>query len=140
MMKALTLTQPWASLVALGKKKIETRSWKTDHRGPLAIHSAKGFPTEAREIRHTEPFKSVLQGDSLLLFRGFVLCTVHLIDCFEMTPEWIATVPKLERSFGCYEPGRYAWLLEGPQILDMPVKARGQLGLWNWKPLIGVAR
>jgi activating signal cointegrator 1 len=40
-MKALTLWQPWASLVAFGVKTIETRSWSTKYRGPLAIHAAK---------------------------------------------------------------------------------------------------
>jgi hypothetical protein len=40
-MKALTLHQPWASLVAVGAKTIETRSWSTRYRGPLAIHAAK---------------------------------------------------------------------------------------------------
>ncbi len=49
-MKALTLTQPWASLVAIGAKRIETRSWKTAYRGPLAIHAAKGFPKDARRL------------------------------------------------------------------------------------------
>lgn len=39
-MKALTLRQPWASLVAVGAKRIETRSWLTKYRGPLAIHAA----------------------------------------------------------------------------------------------------
>lgn len=39
-MKALTLRQPWASLVALGVKTIETRGWSTSYRGPLAIHAA----------------------------------------------------------------------------------------------------
>lgn len=39
-MKALTLWQPWATLVALGVKTIETRSWSTSYRGPLAIHAA----------------------------------------------------------------------------------------------------
>lgn len=43
-MKALTLWQPWASLVALGVKSIETRSWSTSYRGPLAIHAAKREP------------------------------------------------------------------------------------------------
>lgn len=42
-MKVLTLTQPWATLVAIGAKKIETRSWATSYRGPLAIHAAKGL-------------------------------------------------------------------------------------------------
>lgn len=38
-MKALTLHQPWASLIALGVKTIETRSWSTKYRGPLAVHA-----------------------------------------------------------------------------------------------------
>jgi len=42
-MKAITLYQPWASLLAIGPKKHETRSWKTKHRGWIAIHAAKRF-------------------------------------------------------------------------------------------------
>src|SRR3990167_3828953 len=49
-MKAITLTQPWATLVALGHKRIETRSWTTSYRGPLAIHAAKGFPMTAQRV------------------------------------------------------------------------------------------
>ena len=43
-MKALTLWQPWASLIAVGAKTIETRSWSTAYRGPLLIHAAKRRP------------------------------------------------------------------------------------------------
>jgi len=39
-MKAITLWQPWASLIACGAKKFETRSWETNYRGPIAIHAA----------------------------------------------------------------------------------------------------
>ena len=42
-MKVLTLTQPWATLVAIGAKRIETRSWATKYRGPLLIHAAAGL-------------------------------------------------------------------------------------------------
>lgn len=44
--KMLTLHQPWASLVAVGRKRIETRSWSTSYRGPLAIHAAKRPPRD----------------------------------------------------------------------------------------------
>ncbi|MFL5577327.1 MAG: ASCH domain-containing protein [Gemmatimonadaceae bacterium] len=54
-MKALTLTQPWATLVAIGAKTIETRSWPTHYRGEVAIHAAKGFPDWARQIVDGEP-------------------------------------------------------------------------------------
>jgi activating signal cointegrator 1 len=64
-MKALTLTQPWASLVAIGAKKIETRSWSTDYRGPLAIHAAKGLgpvggKTGLRALIESQPFNRAL--------------------------------------------------------------------------------
>ena len=49
-MRGLTLTQPWASLVAIGAKRIETRSWSTNYRGPIAIHAAKGFPKECQRL------------------------------------------------------------------------------------------
>lgn len=39
--KAISLHQPWASLVAMGIKGVETRSWTTRYRGPLAIHASK---------------------------------------------------------------------------------------------------
>jgi hypothetical protein len=41
MLKAITLLQPWASLLAAGIKTIETRSWNTNHRGPLLIHASQ---------------------------------------------------------------------------------------------------
>lgn len=44
-MKFLTIRQPWASLISLGVKRIETRSWSTSFRGPLAIHAGKAKPS-----------------------------------------------------------------------------------------------
>jgi hypothetical protein len=48
--KAVTLWQPWATFVAIGAKRWETRSWPTDHRGLLAIHAAKRFPDDVRAL------------------------------------------------------------------------------------------
>lgn len=48
-MKALTIRQPWASLISLGVKRIETRSWSTSFRGPLAIHAGKAWPVPVAE-------------------------------------------------------------------------------------------
>lgn len=55
-MKTITLTQPWASLVAIGAKRIETRSWRTSYTGPLAIHAAKAFPDVAKSLCEINPF------------------------------------------------------------------------------------
>jgi hypothetical protein len=39
-MKALTVKQPWASLIVEGIKNIENRTWKTNFRGRILIHAA----------------------------------------------------------------------------------------------------
>lgn len=132
-MKALTLRQPWASLVAWGFKGIETRSWQTRHRGPLAIHAAKGF----RDFRLTEPLVDCLRqipGYSSLraLPRGVVLatCTLAVVLPIEDRPLVIAG---LEQAFGDYSPGRFAWFLDDVVRLPEPIAARGRLGLWKWE-------
>ena len=43
-MKAITVLQPWATLLVTGKKHIETRSWKTNYRGEILIHTGKKDP------------------------------------------------------------------------------------------------
>ena len=48
-MKFLTIRQPWAQLIAVGAKTIETRSWSTSYRGPLAIHAGKAWPVPVGE-------------------------------------------------------------------------------------------
>ena len=57
-MKALTLWEPWATLIALGVKRYETRSWGTKYRGPLAIHAAKRRPEKGFRMEFSRPAKS----------------------------------------------------------------------------------
>lgn len=154
-MKALSLTQPWATLVAAGHKRIETRSWATSYRGPLAIHASKGLPGWVADVVRSEPqFAAVLGnlfdphgkvlGD---LPRGFIIATAKLIAVkFIMADEegwdWIGPtgrrhsyqITDQERAFGDYTPGRYAWLLADVRPLDAPVPAKGALGLWEAQP------
>ena len=59
-MKVLTLTQPWASLVACGAKRIETRPWRTRYRGPVAIHAAQAMPRAALDFYRSEVCWSAL--------------------------------------------------------------------------------
>lgn len=64
-MKALTLTQPWATLVAIGAKRYETRSWSTTYRGEIAIHAAKGITSIGGkegfyDLCMSTPFKDTL--------------------------------------------------------------------------------
>ena len=138
-MKALSLLQPYATLIAVGAKKIETRSWSTKYRGPLAIHSSKGFSKLLKELCNKEPFKTVLSkfgfnADNLPL--GKIVATCNLVNCINMTPEFIGRVKSAkgyEIDFGVYEVGRYAWILENVQPLAEPIPAKGKLSLWEWE-------
>jgi hypothetical protein len=134
-MRAITLRQPWATLVALGAKRIETRRWRTSHRGPLAVHAAAAFPPEARALCGSPPFVAALAGGGFsspeLLPLGAVVAVATLIDVREITPE-NGPAGEPERAFGDYSPGRFMWLLEGVTPLARPIPARGTLGLWEW--------
>lgn len=54
-MKTFSLMQPWAMLVALGAKRLETRSWQTHYRGPLAIHASGHLSFENASFCCKEP-------------------------------------------------------------------------------------
>ena len=158
-MKALTVLQPWASLIACDAKKIETRSWATKYRGPIAIHAGKAWTMCRREITYRDPFHSALwpnmtkeelmlngYGRSCLLPVGAVIATADLIDCpmiqiinaekIESATaarlanfEWVTGA---EFAFGDYTPGRYAWILANVRRID-PVPAKGKQRLWDWE-------
>lgn len=129
-MKALTLTQPWASLVALGHKRFETRSWSTNYRGELAIHAAKGSPMSAQaRIDATRLIQRLLPAGPLP--RGAVLCVVKLNGVFNARS---VIVDDTEYRLGDFSLGRFAWALELVEVFDQPIPARGALGLWEWEP------
>lgn len=147
-MKGLSLTQPWASLVAFGEKTIETRSWQTRYRGPVAIQAAKAFPRDAMEACHHEPFRSVLakHGQRVAtLPRSAIVCVVDLIDCVPFTDP----VPKLplirragelvplgehELAFGDFSAGRFGFVFANVRRLNEPLPFSGALGLWGLLP------
>jgi hypothetical protein len=155
-MKALTLQQPWAILVAYEKKMIETRSWSTKYRGDLAIHVSKKLYPENRRLALTftkEPFAMALEGIlwdkepcTLLgnpatrffnhteqLNLGCVIATCKLIDVQLIDPVFCKPLSLQELAFGDYTTGRFAWILENVKRLDNPVFVRGMLGLWEWQ-------
>ncbi len=120
-MKALTLWQPWASLIAEGYKDKETRSWKTNYRGKLAIHSAKTTKALYPFYPDYAPCGSVIAESAFPL--GAILCTCNLLYCLpveDVEPD----------EFGDYSAGRWAWVLGNVQKIE-PIYVKGKQGLWN---------
>jgi len=149
-MKAATLYQPWATLVAIKAKRIETRSWATKYRGELGIHAS----TQRRFINNRskdyicdeEPFYSVLTGyyrsksivPWYILPKGMIVAVCELKNCILIEPPYsdhiILGLSDQEKVFGDYTPGRFMWFLENVRELKKPIPAKGALGLWEWTP------
>lgn len=128
-MKVLSLTEPCATLIKKGIKTIETRSWKTNYRGKLYIHaSSTKIP---KEFKENKDLMSLVNINELNF--GNIICSCDLVDCVEMTDEFIKEIKKNKNEYACglYEKGRYAWILKNIKILDVPIKTKGHLGIWN---------
>lgn len=149
-MKALTLTQPWAHLVSVGRKLVETRSWYTAYRGPLAIHAAKGLPQAKFRALWASDFQfrqacaagGLLSADECLrLSRGVILAVTSIVDCVsarlllnDELPKYRHWLTPYEIALGGFTGLRSAWILGPVQQLHPPIEAKGMLGLWEWTP------
>jgi len=162
-MKALTLTQPWATLMVrrapgaiVPPKSVETRNWSTSYRGRLYIHAAKGFPRDAIELCFLEPFASTLVALGITrpaeLPRSAIIGAVDVQSVEEITPGYAHTIrarygddqrARREVAFGNYdvrEERRFAWWCGAAHEFAEPLACRGSLGLWTISPDDLVAR
>jgi hypothetical protein len=157
MIKALSLWQPWASLVAFRAKRIETRSWGTPYRGDVLICASASMNEEARESCFDDHIEAVLEAHGIDPFdapkalpRGCVVAVARLAECRQITrheKDWsgrmLTFVPRHaeeltngvqisaeEFAFGYYAPDRFAWFLENIRPLPEPIPTRGAQGLW----------
>lgn len=132
-MKAITIWQPWASSIALGYKKNETRSWPTNYRGPIAIHAAKRPYLKIQETLPDEvkrELSKIFDFNMELLHTGAVIAIAELKDCRLIDKEYVETLSTTELLLGDYTIGRYAWELENIRSI-YPIKTSGKQGLWN---------
>lgn len=138
-MKAISIWQPWASLIADGHKHFETRSWNTNHRGDLLICSAqKRLYALQRPFSMSVLYRHGIDYDYLSLPFGMALCVVELLDVYETdlthlestivmtTREW-----EQEKSLGDYRPGGHAWRLKNVRRFKEPWPVKGQQRLFN---------
>jgi hypothetical protein len=130
-MKALTISQPWANLIASGLKFVENRTWATSYRGPLAIHAGKG--------------SQYLTPQQLAMYpTGCVVATCELVACvhidqlrekanIEGYPQQICDKSKktiTEVLLHDFTEGPYLWILEDIRPIQ-DYEIRGAQGLWN---------
>ncbi|HVS73124.1 MAG TPA: ASCH domain-containing protein [Phycisphaerae bacterium] len=141
-MKCLSLWQPWATLVVIGAKKFETRSWPTSHRGWLLIHAAKKRDRESlrdaiEDVFFSDPLKKAGYADPEMLPFGAIIGMVALESCrlihhdntMGYSSHRLPDYP--ERALGNFAPGRFAWELRDFGRFSRPVPFKGCQGIFD---------
>lgn len=124
-MKALTIKEPWATLIISGYKKYEFRSWKTNYRGKILIHAGKTLEKDV-EKRFEEY--------NLKYNMGYIIGEAELVDCILVDEKFEQELIKLNKTvYGRSGHVRnYAWKLENIKKYEKPIYINGKLGLWNY--------
>lgn len=131
-MKVLSLTEPYATLIKEKKKLVETRSWKTNYRGPLYIHAS--MTKISKDVLNNKELMKLIDNKEMNF--GYIICKCNLVDCVYMTEEYVNSMKNdnnQEYICGVYSPGRYAWILKDIEVLDTKIEAKGHLGVWNYE-------
>ena len=127
-MKALTIKEPWASLIVQGFKKYEFRSWKTNYRGKILIHA--GLTTDKLVLDRISKY-------NLELNNGYIIGEAELVDCILVDLEFDKYLRDLDNIvYNANHINKYAWKLENIKIYDKKELVKGKLGLWNYDNFI----
>ena len=125
-MKALTIKEPWATLIIEGYKEYEFRSWKTNCRGKILIHAGKSL-----ESNQAKKFAEY----NLKYSCGEIIGEADLVDCIKVTEQFDKEL-KNKNSLVYENSGHvenYAWKLENIKKYEKKIKVNGKLGLWNYE-------
>jgi len=145
-MKAITLLEPWASLMAIGAKVNETRGVRTSHRGDICIHAAKVAPEFSQEVFNAtvKAFRSRnLEPDPRT--NGCIIAVVELWDVQPSENFQVSEFASLrsneieisseEWGFGNYAHGRWIYRTRNLRRLETPVPCRGYQSIgWTVPP------
>ncbi len=137
-MKCFSYRQPWASLVMLQEKRVETRSQNfTVLAGRWhAVHASRTFTRVERALLSTEPFQARLADHGITEWNrtqatmpmGAILGVAF---CGWIRPTIDVSITEQERAFGDYTKGRWAFGITQVFALADPILYVGRLGVWD---------
>jgi len=120
MYHALAVRQPYASLIAVGKKTVEVRSRRWKYRGPVIICAS------------ARPAKLPTSKEGHFLPAGVAIGLVDMVDCRPLVKAdmWAAC---LQADFTFQElDGSFAWVLANPREIE-PIPGKWIVAPWPWK-------
>lgn len=137
-MKAITICQPYAELIACGEKRVENRTWPTRHRGQIYIHAGKN-----RQWLDTEFTKDGYEIDRPtgiyleMMDFGALIATANLIDCLPIDPVMRGAYDEQYPWLRAHKhaSGPWCWVLDYVRRLPQPIPYRGAQGLFDAEPV-----
>lgn len=134
-MKAITIKQPWASLIVEGIKDIENRTWPTKFRGRVLIHASvqpvKCLPSNLlNPLQYAQVFTanklSALNGPN-----GAIIGSVEIVDCvINHSSVWAIKTEDFHIK-KCYN-----WVLANPIQFPEPIPVKGKLSFWDYTNIL----
>jgi ASCH domain len=122
MTRCLSVRQPWAWAIIHGPKRVENRTWPTNHRGRLWIHagSSRRSFADAEPATWPERYGITCPDPDSLAF-GAVIGSVEVVDC----------VPSVNMEGDPWAIGPWCWVLANPAPLATPAAIAGRLMLFE---------
>ena len=126
----LSIRQPWASMLMLSFKSSEIRTMPTHIRGPIAIHASKSKPSQ----KDVDWVRSCGYNVLTTLPKGVILGTISLTGCtkIESKEHFRSTVDAHMNNPDWYKDGLYAWEMEDPKLLGIPIEYTPPRGAIVW--------
>lgn len=129
-MKVITVQGFWAWAIAAGHKPVENRPWKTDYRGPLAIHCGISRKWDDNSLKF---LRGLNLSPPAEIPRGRIIAVATLVDILEYEPPPSSPLldrderhPRLQTPHAF---GPYCWCLDNPVALPRPIPYTGAVGL-----------
>jgi hypothetical protein len=137
--KAISVWQPYATLLASGAKKFETRTWAPGSLRmgePVLIHASKRWTVDEQDqCWHSDFYMQLLKAQirGLWDFGNPPLGCIVAVATFNSAWRSEELLPKIsaqERHFGAYGPGYWGWHF--PEVKPIqPIPWRGRQGLFS---------
>ena len=146
-MKAISIKQPWAYLIASGIKDIENRTWKTKFRGRVLIHSSKTEYETPMYLLNDRQYDSIMQEKRIeinnSLEYGCIIGSVEIVGCV-INHSSIWAEKSIDCKDGCQDVENcpvgkcqhliYNWVLSNPILFDEPIlNVKGKLRFWDYE-------
>ena len=128
-MRAISLWQPWATAMAIGLKRIETRHWSHNVRGLVAIHAAKRWQVDEREW--AARLADIHDAPALRNPPLGAIVAIGMLTAVRRTEDVLPTITEQEEMFGNYAPKRFGWIFDQIVALPEPVPCKGAQGFFE---------